>query len=143
LAHEYEHHVANLFAEKYCRENQALDLAAVLLHTKRSVISEGTAECARNFLGLQFEGRYGRLVESLINLGNMVRINVAYIINLENADAETIAGYLATESFLSTEDAKKTMAFSNPLTPAGKPNFFSPYVFTYYFGKRDYVLPTF
>jgi len=29
------------------------------------------------------------------------------------------------------------------LTLNGKLNFFKPYIFTYFFGRRDYVLPTF
>jgi len=143
LCHEYEHHVANLCIEKYCRENKALDLAAVLLHTKRNVIDEGTADCAREFLGLQFEGGNTELVEAMNNLEKIVGLNVAYMLNVENVDEETAAEYAASESFMPIEEAKKTNAFKKPLAPNGKPNFFKPYDYTYFFGKRDYVLPTF
>jgi len=44
---------------------------------------------------------------------------------------------------MTIERAKKGIRFSKPLTPDGKPNFFKPYVYTYFFGKKDYVLPTF
>lgn len=143
LWHEYEHHVANLCKEKYYRENKALDLAAVLLHTKRNVIDEGTADCAREFLGLQFEGGNSELVESINNLEKMVGLNVAYMLNVENVDEETVAEYTASETFRPIEEARKTNAFQRPLAPNGKPNFFKPYDYTYFFGKRDYVLPTF
>lgn len=143
LWHEYEHHVANLFKEKYYRENKTFDLAAVLLHTKSSVIDEGTADCAREFLGLQFEGGNTELVESVDKLEKMVGLNAAYMLNVENATEETVAEYTSSESFRPVEDAKKTNTFKKPSTSDGKPNFFKPYDYTYFFGKTDYVLPTF
>ena len=142
LAHEYEHHVANLFTEKYYRENNALDLSAVLLHTKRCIISEGTADCARDFLGLRLGGEYDGLVESLSNLQSMISLNVAYMLNVEHVDDETATEYVSSEGFRPIEEARK-LRFSKPLTPDGKPNFFKPYVYTYFFGRRNYVLPTF
>ena len=143
LCHEYEHHVANLFTEKYYRENKALDLAAVLLNTKRCIISEGTADCARDFLGLQLGEEYGEFIESLGNLGRMIGLNVAYMLNVENVDDETAAEYMASEGFLPIEEARKGIRFSKPSTPDGKPNFFKPYIYTYFFGRRDYVSPIF
>jgi hypothetical protein len=143
LCHEYEHHVANLFTEKYYRENKTLDLTAVLLNTRRCVISEGTADCARDFLGLQLGEEYGEFIESLSNLGRMIGLNVAYMLNVENVDDETAAEYMASEGFLPIEEARKGIGFSKPLTPDGKPNLFKPYIYTYFFGRRDYVLPTF
>jgi len=143
LAHEYEHHVANLFTEKYYRENKLLDLSAVLLHTKRCIIGEGTADCAKEFLGLQLGGEYSGLIESLSNLRSMLSLNAAYMLNVENVDDETVAEYIASEGFLPIERARKGIGFSKPLTPDGKPNLFKPYVYTYFFGRRDYVLPTF
>jgi hypothetical protein len=140
--HEYEHHVANLCTEKYYRENNALDLAAVLLNTKQSIIDEGTADCARDFLNTQLREKYGKLYESLRNLGSMISLNVAYMLNIENADNETAAEYIASEAFIPIEQARKNTAFSKPLTPDGKPNLFKPYIYTYFFGRRDYVLPT-
>lgn len=143
LCHEYEHHIANLLTEKYYRENNRLDLSAVLLHTRRCVISEGTADCARDFLGLQSGEEYGEFIEPLANLGRMISLNIAYMLNVENIDDETAAEYMASEGFLPIEQARKGIGFSKPLTPDGKPNFFKPYIYTYFFGRRDYVLPTF
>jgi len=143
LCHEYEHHVTNLFTEKYCRENKSLDLSAVLLHTKRCIISEGTADCARDFLGLKLGGEYSELIESLSNLRSMISLNVAYMLNVENVDDETAAEYIASEGFRPIDEARKAIGFSKPLTPNDKPNFFKPYVYTYFFGRRNYVLPTF
>jgi hypothetical protein len=143
LCHEYEHHAANLLTEMYYRENKSLDLSAVLLNTKRCVISEGTADCARDFIGLQLSEEYGEFIESLNNLEKMIGLNVAYMLNVENVDDETAAEYLASEGFLPIEEAKKQIVFSKPLTPDGRPNFFKPYIYTYFFGRRDYVLPTF
>jgi len=142
LCHEYEHHVANLFAEDYYRHKETLDLSAVLLHTKRCIIDEGTADCARDFLGLQ-SGEYYELLESLRRLQDMISLNVAYMLNVENVDDETAAEYVASESFLPIEEARKGIVFSKPLTPDVRPNFFKPYIYTYFFGKTNYVLPTF
>jgi hypothetical protein len=141
--HEYEHHVANLCTEKYYRENKTLDLAAVLLHTKESIIDEGTADCARDFLDMKLGGKYEKLFESLSSLGSIVGLNVAYMLNAENVDDETAAEYSASEGFIPIEEARKSIKFLKPLTPNGKPNLFKPYIYTYYFGKRNYVLPTF
>ncbi|MCJ7817437.1 MAG: type II secretion system F family protein, partial [Candidatus Thorarchaeota archaeon] len=44
IYHEYEHHVSNLWREKYFMETGNLELAVVPLHTGRCVISEGTAD---------------------------------------------------------------------------------------------------
>ena len=143
LCHEYEHHVSNLFTERYYRENKTLDLSAVLLHTKRCIISEGTADCARDFLGLQLSEEYCEFIESLSKLRRMIGLNVAYMLNVEKVNDETAAEYVASEGFLPKEEARKGIGFSKPLTPDGKPNFFKPYVYTYFFGRRDYVLPTF
>jgi hypothetical protein len=143
LCHEYEHHVANLFTEKYYRENKSLELSAVLLHTKGCIINEGTADCARDFLGLQLAGEYDEFIESLSNLRSMISLNVAYMLNVEKVSDEAAAEYIASEGFTPIEEARKRTGFSKPLTPNGKPNFFKPYVYTYFFGRRDYVLPTF
>jgi len=143
LSHEYEHHVTNLCREKFYRENKTLDLAAALYHTKGSIIDEGAADCASNFLASQPGGEFSELVESLSELGRMLTLNVAYMLNVENVDDETAAEYSASEGFISIGDARKHLGFLKPLSPNGKPNFFKPYVYTYFFGKRDYVLPTF
>lgn len=143
LSHEYEHHVANIFAEKYYHENKTLDLAAVLLHTKRCIISEGTANCARDFLGLRLGGENSKLVDSLSFLRQMIGLNVAYMLNVEKTEDETAVEYIVSEGFEPMERASKWIPFRRPLTPDGKPNFWKPYLYTYFFGKRDYVLPTF
>jgi hypothetical protein len=143
LYHEYEHHVASLFEEKYYRENGALDLCAVLLHTKRNIIGEGTANCAREFLELPIQGENAKLVQALTHLRNMIGLNVAYMLNVEGKDDETVAEYSSSEGFLPKEEARKNIRFSKPLTPDGKLNFFKPYIYTYFFGKKDYVLPTY
>jgi len=143
LYHEYEHHAANLFEEKYYRENGAIDLCAILLHTKRNIISEGTANCAQEFLELPHEGENAKLVQALTNLRDMIGLNVAYALNVENKDDETVAEYVSTEGYVPKEEAMKNIRFSKPFTPAGKLNFFKPYIYTYFFGKKDYVLPTY
>ena len=118
-------------------------MAALVYHTKECVIGEGTADCARDFLGLQSGGEYGEFIESLSNLRSTIGLNVAYMLNVENVDDETVAEYMASEGFITIEQAKKRLGFSKPLTPDGKPNFFKPYIYTYFFGRRDYVLPAF
>ena len=129
--------------EKFYRQNKTLDLAAALYHTRRSIIDEGAAECARYFIGSPFGGEFSELVESLSELGRMIALNVAYMLNVEYVDDETAAEYSASEGFISIEDARKQLGFLKPSSPDGRPNFFKPYVYTYFFGRRDYVLPTF
>ncbi|MGD0158983.1 MAG: hypothetical protein ABSB89_01655 [Candidatus Bathyarchaeia archaeon] len=142
LCHEYEHHIANVFTEHYYRETKALDMCVALLHTKRSIINEGTADCAREFLNLM-PTECGELLESLGTLQSMIGLNVAYMLNVESIDIEKAAEYVSSEGFIPIEDAKQSLNFSRPVNPNGKPNLFKPYVYTYYFGRRDYVLPTF
>ena len=142
LCHEYEHHVANIFAERYYRINKALDMSVALLHTKGSIINEGTADCAREFLSLP-SPEHGELVESLNMLGSIIGLNAAYMLNVEGSDDESAAEYVSSETFVSMEEARKSISFYKPTTANGKPNFFKPYVYTYYFGRKDYVLPTF
>jgi hypothetical protein len=142
LCHEYEHHIANVFAERYYRKTKALDMSVALLHTKRSIISEGTADCAREFLNWS-PAEYGELLESLGTLQNMIFLNTAYMLNVESVDDEKAAGYILSEGFVPIEEARKSLRFSKPANPDGKPNLFKPYVYTYYFGRKDYVLPTF
>jgi hypothetical protein len=133
---------ANLSTEKYYRENETLDLSVVLLHIERCIISEGTVDCAKDFLGLELGGEYGELVESLDNLRRMINLNVAYMLNVENAGEETAVEYIALEGFVPIEREKRNWV-GNPFTPDGKPNLFKFYTYTYFFGKGDYVLPTF
>jgi len=143
VSHEYEHHVANLFREKCYREKGLLDLSAVLLHTKSCIISEGTADCAKDFLGLQLSGEYNELIEALHDLERVITINVTYMFNVENSDDKTAAEYFTTQGFMPIEKVEKYLGILKPMRSDGKPNFFSPYIYNYIFGKRDYVLPTF
>jgi hypothetical protein len=142
LCHEYEHHIANVFTEHYYRKTKALDMSVALLHTKRSIISEGTADCAREFLHSS-PAEYGELLESLGKLRSMIGLNAAYMLNVESADDEKAAEYISSEGFVPIEEAKQSLSFSKPTTSHGKPNLFKPYIYTYYFGRKDYVLPTF
>jgi hypothetical protein len=141
-SHEYEHHVANLCTEKYYKENKALDLAAVLLNTKRSIIAEGTADCAREFLGIDSDKKHGKLMDALRDLSSLASLNIAYMQNIESANTETAAEYLASQAYVPITEARKLTQMSKPQTPDGKPNLFKAYVYTYHFGRRDYVLPT-
>jgi hypothetical protein len=143
LCHEYEHHVAALFREKFYRQSKSLDLTAMLWYGKQSIISEGTASCADDFLGLQSVRERLGFMGSLFDLDLMVRLNVAYMLNVEGVDDETAIGYWASVGFASIDHVKPRIGFSKPLTPSGKPNFFKPYIYTYFFGRRNYVLPTF
>jgi len=143
ISHEYEHHVANLFREKLYREKGLLDLSAVLLHTKSSIIDEGTADCAKDFLGLQLSGEHNELIEALHTLEGMITINVSYMFNVENTDDKIAAQYFMSQGYVPIEKAKKYLGILKPLRADGKPNFFNPYIYNYFFGKRDYVLPTF
>ncbi|MHA2359692.1 MAG: hypothetical protein ACXAB5_05430, partial [Candidatus Thorarchaeota archaeon] len=52
IYHEYEHHVSNLWREKAFLKTGNLELSIVPLHTGRCVISEGTADTAKDFLGV-------------------------------------------------------------------------------------------
>jgi len=142
LCHEYEHHIANVFAEHYYRKTKALDMSVALLHTKRSIINEGTADCAKEFLNLM-STEYGELLEWLGGLQSMIGLNAAYMLNVESVEDEKAAEYISSEGFVPIEDAKQSLKFSKPANPEGNPNLFKPYIYTYYFGRRDYVLPTF
>jgi hypothetical protein len=70
-------------------------------------------------------------------------LNAAYMLNVESVDDEKTAEYISSEGFVPIEDAKQSLSFSKPASPDGKPNLFKPYIYTYYFGRKDYVLPTF
>jgi hypothetical protein len=142
LCHEYEHHIANVFAERYYRKTKALEMSVALLHTKGCIISEGTADCAREFLNWS-PAEYGELLESLVTLQSMIWLNVAYMINVESIDDEKAAEYFSSESFVPIEEARKSLSYTKPANQDGKPNMLCPYIYTYYFGRKDYVLPTF
>ena len=78
--HEYEHHVSNLWREKAYLERGFTDLAIIPLHTGRCVISEGTADTAREFLDKVVVNRELHALRSIGMLGRMVTINAAFLI---------------------------------------------------------------
>ncbi len=143
LYHEYEHHINNMFREMIYRENNQLELSVVLLHTMRSVISEGTADTARDFLGVTIETEEENLIAKLAELRSLVRLNSTYLLNIENEKPSDVIDYVVQYGIMPRENAEKGMAFISPRTPDGKINFWWPYVYTYYFGRHNFVLPTF
>ncbi len=143
MYHEYEHHVNNMFREMLYRENNQLELSVVLLHTKRSVISEGTADTARDFLNVSAETPEENLIAKLSELRALVRLNSTYMLNVENEKEKDIIDYVVQYGIMPKENAQKGMAFISQKTPDGRINFWWPYVYTYYFGRHDFVLPTF
>jgi len=143
IYHEYEHHVSNLWREKYYQESGDLELAVVPLHTGRCVISEGTADTAKEFLGVVEEDPESEIVDALYNLRRMTSINAAIMLNDEGKTIEEAVEYMIEYSFRTPESARSSIGFIRPTNPDGKLNFWAPYVFTYYFGRTDFVLPTF
>ena len=143
IYHEYEHHVSNLWREKYYLENGDLELSVVPLHTGRCVISEGTADTARDFLGVKEEDPHISIDSALYNLRRMTSINAAIMLNEERKSANDAIEYIYDRGFRTRKSAETSIGFIAPKTPDGRPNFWAPYVFTYFFGRTDFVLPTF
>lgn len=142
ITHETEHHIALLFREKYFHGHHALDLAVVPLHTPSSVIDEGTADCAQEFLELTNGSTLERMIRWLQELRRSVQINIAYDLNTKGLDQEDALEILCDRTYTDEKKAKSKLKFIQPKIK-GKINFWAPYVFTYYFGKKDYVLPLF
>ncbi len=142
ITHETEHHIALLFREKYYHKHHALDLAVVPLHTPTSVIDEGTAECAQEFLGLNGRSPLERMIRWLYELRRSVRVNIAYDLNTRGLDQDDAIEILCNRTYMDKKMAAKVIEFVQPKT-AGKINFAAPYVFNYYFGKNYYVQPLF
>ena len=143
IYHEYEHHVSNLWREKAYKEHGWTDLSVVLLHTGRSVISEGTADTAADFLGVGEGTRTGNAARSTLDLFRVLSINAAIMMNQDNMPLEEVVDYVAERSFNPRERIEAAMGFMGPKTPEGKPNFFAPYIFAYYIGRNYFVHPTF
>jgi hypothetical protein len=141
--HEYEHHVSNLWREKYYLENDALELAVVPLHTGRCVISEGAADTAKEFLGVTEEDKHMEIEDALYNLRRMTSVNAAIMLNEEGKSVNDAIEYMYEHGYRTHKSAESSIAFIAPRTMDGKPNFWAPYVSTYFFGKTDFVLPTF
>ncbi len=143
IYHEYEHHVSNLWREKFYRERGFVDLSIVPLHTGRCVISEGTADTAKDFLGVKDNGPLIKATEIYYRLRRMISINAAIMVNHEGYTAEDTIDYIMEHTFQNRKYASAVMMFIRPENEEGQPNFWAPYVFTYYIGRTDFVLPTF
>ncbi|RDE14020.1 MAG: hypothetical protein C4K48_06815 [Candidatus Thorarchaeota archaeon] len=143
IFHEYEHHVSNLWREKYYRESGDLELAVVPLHTGRCVISEGTADTAREFLGVVEDNPNIKIAEALNTLRRMTSINAAIMLNDRGRTVDEAVDYMIEYGFRTPESARSAIGFISPRTSTGGQNFWAPYIFTYYFGKTDFVLPVF
>ncbi len=143
IYHEYEHHVSNLWRERAYNEHGWTDLSIVLLHTGRSIISEGTADTAADFLDVGKGTRIGNAVRSASDLFRVLSINAAIMMNQDNVPLEEVVDYVAERSFNPRERIEAVMGFMSPKTPEGNPNFFAPYVFAYYMGRNDFVYPAF
>ena len=143
IYHEYEHHVSNLWREKYFQETGNLELAVVPLHTGRCVISEGTADTAKEFLGVVEEGSNIGIDQALYTLRRMTSINAAIMMNDKGKSSEEAIEYLYERGYRTEKSAKGSIGFIAPTMADGRMNFWAPYVFTYFFGRTDFVLPTF
>ncbi len=143
IYHEYEHHVSNLWREKYFRETGNLELAVVPLHTGRCVISEGTADTAKEFLGVVEDDPHVEIADALYSLRRMTSINAAIMLNDKGKSVEEAIQYMSERGYRSEKSATNSIAFIGPKMDDGRPNFWAPYVFTYFFGRTDFVLPTF
>jgi len=143
IYHEYEHHVSNLWREKYYLDHGDLELSVVPLHTGRCVISEGTADTAKEFLGVRDEDPEIEIVDALYTLRRMTSINAAIMLNKERKRANEAVEYLYERGYRPQKSAEASIGFIAPILSDGRLNFWAPYVFTYFFGRNDFVLPTF
>jgi hypothetical protein len=141
IYHEYEHHVSNLWREKAFLNSKNLELSIVPLHTGRCVISEGTADTAKEFLGVTDDSPRMAVINALYVLRRMSSINAAIMLNNEGKTTEEAVDYLVNRGIRTHESAQQSINFISPNTKDGKPNFFAPYIYTYYKGRTDFVLP--
>jgi len=143
IYHEYEHHVSNLWREKAFLKSGNLELSIVPLHTGRCVISEGTADSAKDFLGVSEKDPRIIVLNALEPLRRMTQINAAIILNDEGGSVEEAVSYLMERGYRTKESAESGIAFISPTTKDGKVNIFAPYIFTYFIGRTEFVYPTF
>ncbi|MGD9395834.1 MAG: hypothetical protein PVJ05_05350 [Candidatus Thorarchaeota archaeon] len=141
IYHEYEHHVSNLWREKAYLNSQNLELSVVPLHTGRCVISEGTADTAKEFLGVTDDSPRMAVVNTLYTLRRMTGINAAFMMNEEGKTADEAVDYMVDRGFRTRESAQQSINFISPTKKDGSPNFFAPYIYTYFIGRTDFVLP--
>ncbi|MCF2136359.1 MAG: hypothetical protein K9W43_03880 [Candidatus Thorarchaeota archaeon] len=142
IYHEYEHHVSNLWREKSYRDYGSLELSIVPLHTGRCVISEGTADTARDFLGVDLDSPRTKIIDALYSLRRAVSINAAFLLNVEGVSRDEAASYIEENGLRTREQAASSLDFIAPTTTDGRPNLWAPYVFTYLIGRTQFVLPT-
>jgi hypothetical protein len=142
IYHEYEHHVSNLWRERSYLEDGNLDLAIVPLHTGRCVISEGTADTARQFLGVMDDSPRMQVVDALYNLRRMALINAAIKLNTKKQSINEVVDYYVERGLRKRDRAEQAMAFIRPTNKDGKPNIWAPYVFTYNLGRTEFVQPS-
>ncbi len=140
--HEYGHHVSNVWRERAYREHGYTELSIVPLHTGRCVISEGVADTVRDFLGVKETGWRSVIVNALRELRQAVRINAAYMLNVEGWTTSEARRYVMEAGLVDERRANAILRFISPETEDGRVNFWAPYVYTYYFGRTEYVLPT-
>ena len=143
IYHEYEHHVSNLWREKAYLNSQHLELSIVPLHTGRCVISEGTADTAKEFLGIADDSPRISVVNALYGLRRMTSINAAIMMNEEGKSADEAVDYMVNRGFRAQESARQSINFISPTAQDGRPNFFAPYIYTYFIGRTNFVLPTY
>ncbi|MFW9963031.1 MAG: hypothetical protein ACFFCX_05695 [Candidatus Sifarchaeia archaeon] len=143
IYHEYEHHISNLWREKAYLNTGNLELSIVLLHTGRCVISEGTADTAKEFLGVSEDNPRMIVLSALYPLRRMTQINAAILLNKERKSVEEAIDYLQYRGYRTLESAEGSIDFISPTTKDGTINFFAPYIFTYFIGRTNYVHPTF
>ncbi|MFX1483385.1 MAG: hypothetical protein ACFFCP_09370 [Promethearchaeota archaeon] len=143
LYHEYEHHVSNLWREKAFLKTGNLELSIVPLHTARCVISEGTADTSKDFLGVSENSPRIMALEALNLLGRMTQLNAAIMLNDEGKSEEEAIDYLIDRGYRTKELAESSLGFISPKTRDGRINLFAPYIFTYFIGRSKFVHPTF
>jgi len=73
----------------------------------------------------------------------MTSINSAILLNDEGKSVDEAVDYMTNRGYRSQESAEASIAFISPTTKDGKTNFFAPYIFTYFIGRTNFVLPTF
>ena len=97
IYHEYEHHVSNLWREQRYIDTQNLELSIVPLHTGRCVISEGTADTAKDFLGVSENNPRMKVASALYVIRRMTSINAAIMLNHEGKTIQEISKILNIE----------------------------------------------
>ena len=143
IYHEYEHHVSNLWRERTYLDTKNLELSIVPLHTGRCVISEGTADTAKDFLGVTDENPRMNVVGALYVVRRMTSINAAIMLNHEGKTIDEAVQYMKDAGLRTEESARGSIDFIRPVSDNGNLNIWAPYVFTYYIGRTDFVKPTF